>query len=173
MILNLLGIILINMISNTLGTLKTIFSTKKFLRPLYIVTFVDAIIFATIMKQIATGNGYYFIFAFALGKVLGALLGDFIDGKLALGILEVDVFVTNKQKMKDISDTLRNIGYSVNTYISYGALGLKRYKIEVAILRKEIPVLEKILDKHGYKNPTLKIKDINNVHGKITIRATA
>lgn len=169
LIMQLLGLVLINAVSNTFGTLKTIFSTKRFIKPLYLVTFVDAIIFATIMKQIASGNGVYYILAFALGKVIGVYFADVVEGKMALGILEVNFYLNNKDKMVAIADTLREIGYSVNTVVAFGNQGVKRYRVEVTLLRKEVPVLEAVLSKHNYENPTLSIKEVAKVKGKISL----
>ncbi|PLS19611.1 hypothetical protein CVD28_04120 [Bacillus sp. M6-12] len=169
LIIQLIGLVLINAVSNTIGTLKTIFSTKRFIKPLYVVTFIDAIIFASIMKQLASGNGIYYILAFAVGKVIGVYFADLIECKMALGILEIDFFLNNKKKMIEISDTLREIGYSVNTSITFGNKGSKRYRIEVTMLRKEVPVLEAVLRKHNYENPTLSIKEVSNVKGKISL----
>jgi uncharacterized protein YebE (UPF0316 family) len=169
LLLQLVGLVLINAVSNTVGTLKTIFSTKRFIKPLYVVTFVDAIIFASIMKQLASGNGLYYILAFAIGKVIGVYFADILESKMALGILEVDFYLNNKQKMIDIADTLREIGYSVNTSVMFGNKGIKRYRIEVTMLRKEVPVLEVILRKHDYENPTLSVKEVRNVQGKISL----
>ncbi|MCX7708674.1 MAG: hypothetical protein N2484_02375 [Clostridia bacterium] len=169
LVLQLVMIVLINAVSNTLGTLKNIFSAKKFLKPLYIVTFIDAVIFATIMKQIASGNGVYFIVAFAVGKVLGAFIADFIECRIALGILEIDLFVTDKVKMKTIGDALRKKGYSVNTFITYGLKGSKRYKVEVNLLRKEFGEFKELLKKHDNINPTFTLKEINGINGKIKI----
>ncbi|WCK57009.1 hypothetical protein PP175_27860 (plasmid) [Aneurinibacillus sp. Ricciae_BoGa-3] len=169
LVLQLIGVVLINALSNTTGTLKTIFSTKRFIKPLYVVTFLDTIIFATAMKLLSNGNGMYFIIAFAMGKVIGAYVADIIETKMALGILEVDIFINNKQKMKCIADTIREKGYAANTSISYGKEGVKRYRIEVTLLRKEVPVLEQLLREYEYENPTLSIKEISKVTGKITL----
>jgi uncharacterized protein YebE (UPF0316 family) len=169
LIVQLLGLVLINAVSNTVGTLKTIFSTKRFVKPLYVVTFIDAIIFASIMKQLASGNGIYYILAFGIGKVIGVYFADKIEARMALGILEVDFFLNNKEKMIDIADTLREIGYSVNTSITFGNKGTKRYRIEVTMLRKELPVLEAVFKKHNYENPTLSVKEVSNVKGKISL----
>lgn len=169
LIVQLLGLVLINALSNTIGTLKTIFSTKRFVKPLYIVTFIDAIIFASIMKQLTSGNGLYYLLAFAIGKVIGVYFADIIETRMALGILEVDVYLNNKSKMIAIADTLREMGYSVNTAITFGNKGIKRYRMEVTLLRKELPVLEAVFRKHHYETPTLSIKEVSNVKGKISL----
>ncbi|MDU5083367.1 hypothetical protein ACF3M2_16615 [Tissierella carlieri] len=44
----------------------------------------------------------------------------------------------------------------------------ERYKIEIVIKRKEFKLLEDIIEEFGVSNPTLKIKTLSKVHGKIT-----
>lgn len=168
-IISLLELIVITALSNAIGTLKTIFVSKKYLKPVYITTFLDAIVFGTIMKKITSGEEFYLIIAFAIGKVLGAWLGDFLDNKLALGILEIDIYLNHFEKMKDIADELRDLGYSTETSVSFGYKGKKRYKINVTMLRKEIPILREILAKYEYPDPTMRIKEISNINGKISI----
>lgn len=170
-IFQLIVIVFINALSNCIGTLKTVFLAKKYLKPAYIVTFLDAVIFATVMKQIASQDGLWFILAFALGKVIGVYIAEEIESHIALGILEVDIFVSNKEKMKAVADLLREKGYAVNTHVSYGYKGMKRYEIEVTILRKEFPLLEQIL-KTYFDNPTIKVKEVSKVKGKITVSST-
>ena len=168
-ILNLLGLIGITALSNAIGTLKTIFVSKKYLKPVYITTFLDSLIFGTIMKKITSGEDFYFIIAFAIGKVIGAWLGDLLDNKLALGILEIEIFLNHFDKMKDIADELRDLGYSTETSISFGYKGKKRYKINVTMLRKEVSVLREILSNYDYEDPTMKVKEVSNINGKMSI----
>lgn len=168
LILQLIGLVLINAISNTLGTL-TIFNTKRYMKPTYILTFLDAIIFATVMKQISSGDGIYFILAYAVGKLIGVYFADIIEKKMAFGILEIDFYLNDKEKMIQIADFLRDMGYSVNTTFTYGYGGAKRYRIEVTMLRKELPILEEVLRKFDYNEPTLSIKEVSKVKGKISL----
>lgn len=171
-IMNLVGLIGITALSNAIGTLKTIFVSKRYLKPIYITTFLDALIFGTIMKKITSGEEFYLVIAFAVGKVIGAWLGDFLDNKLALGILEIEILLNNFDKMKDIADELRDLGYSTETSISFGYKGKKRYKINVTMLRKETKVLTEILSKYDYTDPTMKTKEISNIGGKMSISCT-
>ena len=168
-IINLAALMGITALSNTIGTLKTIFVAKKYAKPVYITTFIDALVYGTVMKQVSSGEGFYFILAFALGKLIGAWIGDSIENKIALGIIEVEIYQNSLEKTILIADELRSLGYSVETSTTFGYKGKKRYKTNVVILRKEYIVLENILKKHDYINPTLKIRDINNITGKFSI----
>ncbi|WPS85346.1 DUF5698 domain-containing protein (plasmid) [Brevibacillus halotolerans] len=169
LLVQLIGVVAINALSNSIGTLKTIFISKKYLKPAYVITFLDAIIFATALKQIASGNGFEFLIAFALGKVFGVYIADWIETRMALGILETEIFLNDKDRMIEVADVLRDKGYTVNTSISYGYKGMKRYKIEVILLRKEFSVLENVLKEYNIENPTMQVKDISNVRGKISV----
>ena len=167
MALELFLIMIVMTISNTAGTLRTIFTARKFLKPVYIIVFIDAVIFAAVISKVTAGGEYLYILAFAIGKVLGVFVGGIIEEKIALGIIEADIMVNNKDKMKMISDTLRENGFSVNTIVTYGIQGSKRYVIEVTAKRKEIRQIKKLLANLNYENPTMVIKEVSNISGKI------
>lgn len=164
------GLILfvITAFTNTLGTLKTIFVSKKILKPVYVITFIDAIIFTTIMKEITNNENFIYIFIYAIGRVAGVYIGDIIESKLAIGVSEVQLFLSNKEKMKLTADELREAGYSVNNFIAMGVNGEKRYMIETIVARKEFDKYKSILESCGIENPTLKVKSVNKTSGKIT-----
>lgn len=164
----LIGLFLITAFTNILATLKTIFMSKKIMNPVYILVFVDAIIFATIVSKVTSSDGMAFTIAFALGKSMGVFVGGKIEDRLALGILEVDIFLNDKEKVTQIAKKLRETGYTVNNYVVAGNNEEKRYQIEVVIKRKEFSTLEDIIREFGVINPTLKVKTLNKVDGKIT-----
>lgn len=168
-ILTLVGLLLVTALTNIFATLKSILLAKKIMNPVYILVFADAIIFATVVSKVANSEGILYAVAYALGKTLGVFIGGKIEEKLALGILEVDVFLNNNDKVVQVAEKLREEGYTVNNYLARGLNGSKRYKIEVVIRRKEFKVLESIMEECGVTDPTLKIKNLNKVEGKITI----
>lgn len=168
-ILTLIGLFLVTVITNILATLKSILLAKKIMNPVYILVFVDAIIFATVLSKVVTAEGFNFAIAYALGRTIGVFIGNKIEERLALGILEVDIFLNNKNKMIELAEKLRDEGYTVNNYLARGNNGYRRYKIEVVIRRKEIKILENIMVECGVNDPTLKIKNLNKVEGKITM----
>jgi uncharacterized protein YebE (UPF0316 family) len=167
-IVTLTALFLITSFTNVLATLKTIMISKKIMNPVYIIVFADAIIFASIMTRVVNGGGLYFTLAYALGRTFGVFLGGIIDERLALGIIEVDLFVSDKNKMIPIAEHLRKVGYSVNNYAVRGMNGEKRHKIEIVLKRKELKNIKTIIAEYGITDPTLKIKTINNISGKIT-----
>ncbi|SKC69112.1 DUF5698 domain-containing protein [Maledivibacter halophilus] len=167
-ILTLIGLFLVTALTNILATLKSILLAKNIMNPVYFLVFIDAIIFATVLGKVTNSEGFHFAIAYALGKTLGVYIGGKIEERLALGILEVDVFLNNKGKMIEIAEKLRKEGYTVNNFLARGNNGGRRYKVEVVISRKEFKVLENIMHQSGVINPTLKIKNLNKVKGKIT-----
>lgn len=167
-LLSLIGLFIITAFTNVLSTLKTIFVSKKIMNPVYILVFMDAIIFATTVGKVANGDGIQFTIAYALGRSMGVFIGNKLEDRLALGILEVDLFLNNKKMMIQVAEKLREIGYTVNNYLVSGNNGDKRYKVEIVIKRKEFHILEDIMNEFNVNNPTLKIKNLSRVNGKIT-----
>jgi len=167
-ILTLIGLFLITALTNVLATLKNILLAKSIMNPVYLLVFIDSIIFATILGKVTNSDGIHFGIAYALGKTLGVFIGGIIEERLALGILEVDVFLNNKDKMIQLAEKLREEGYTVNNFLARGNNGDRRYKVEVVIRRKEFKILQEIMDECGVTDPTLKIKNLNKVEGKIT-----
>lgn len=164
----LIGLFLITAFTNVLATLKTILMSKKIMNPVYILVFTDAIIFATTVSKVTSSDGIQFTVAYALGRTLGVFIGGKIEDRLALGILEVDLFLNDKDKTMKIAERLRETGYTVNNSIVGGNNEEERNKIEVVIKRKEFKILEEIIEEFGVMNPTLKIKSLSKVNGKIT-----
>jgi uncharacterized protein YebE (UPF0316 family) len=170
MLLSLLGIFVVMSFTNILATLKTIFISKKIMNPVYLVVFIDAAIFAGVLSKVVSSSGIFFTLAFALGKTFGVFLGGKIEERLALGIIEVDLFISNKEKMIIVAEELRKEGYTVNNFQARGMDGSRRHKIEIVLERKEFQHINDILAEFDIDSPTLKIKNISKVEGKITTK---
>ena len=167
-ILALIGLFMITAFTNILATLKTILMAKNIMNPVYLLVFADALIFATTISKVTTSNGIHFTVAYALGRTVGTFIGSKIEDRLALGILEVDLFLNDKDKVNEISRRLRETGYTVNNFLVGGNNEEKRYQVEIVIKRKEFKILEAIIQEFGVINPTLKVKTLSRVDGKIT-----
>lgn len=168
MIIGLMIMFLITAFTNILSTLKTILMSKNIMNPVYLFVFVDALIFATIVSKVTSSEGIHYTMAFALGKTFGVFLGGIIEDKMALGICEVDLFLNDSTKANEIAQRIRETGYTVNNFLVGGNNETERHQIEVVINRKEIKVLENIIKDFDVVNPTLKVKTLNKVDGKIT-----
>lgn len=159
-------VFLLNLISNCLGTLKTIFISKQLGKITYWLVAVDSLLFAVVLKAISSGDSFVTIAAFVAGKVFGAMLADYIEGKLALGLLEVTVFA-KEEKAITIADSLRDMGYSVTTFKGYGMEGKERFTINITIARKEMSLLKEILSKYNLNTPNMVIKEVKSIQGNI------
>lgn len=166
--LALLGLFLITAFTNILATLKTILMSKKIMNPVYLLVFVDAMIFAKTVSKVTSSDGMQFTIAYALGRTVGVFIGGKIEDRMALGILEVDLFLSDKEKVDQIAKKLRETGYTVNNFLVGGNNEEKRYQIEVIIKRKEFQILEDIIEEFGVINPTLKVKNLSKIDGKIS-----
>lgn len=167
-LIGLVIMFIITAFTNILSTLKTILMAKKIMNPVYLCVFLDAIIFATILDKVTNSEGLGYSIAFALGKTFGVYLGGKIEDKLALGICEVDLFLNNSDKANRLAQRIRETGYTVNNLLVGGNNDNKRHQIEVVIDRKEIKVLEDIIKEFDLDTPTLKVKSLSKVNGKIT-----
>src|SRR5699024_9075138 len=168
LIIALIGLFLITAFTNILATLKPILMSKKIMNPVYLLVFLDAMIFTTIMSKVTSSEGVQFTIAYALGRTFGVLLGGKIEDRLALGMLEVDLFLNDGEKAAGIAQRLRETGYTVNNFLVGGNEDVDRHQVEVVINRKEFKILECIINDFNVFNPTLKVKTLNKVDGKIT-----
>ncbi|BEP30031.1 DUF5698 domain-containing protein [Helicovermis profundi] len=164
-IIAVIGLFLITSFTNILATLKTILISKKIMNPVYIVVFIDATIFASILTKVVSSGGIYFTLAYALGKTFGVFIGGKVEERLALGIIEVDLFLNDQQKMVEIAERLRKEGYTVNNFLARGINGERRHKVEIVMERKEFKNFEVILKNNGILEPELKIKNISKTSG--------
>lgn len=164
--MGLLIIFILQVVSTATNTLKTIFLTKGITKPAYLMTFVDAIIFVLSMKLALDGEGFIFLIVYAIGKTLGAVLGDVVEKKLALGTLEITISI-KKNKGIEIADKLRELGYTVNTREVYGLNGNERYEVWFITKRKEFNFIIDYLDKIGHDNLSMVVAEVKTVTGKI------
>lgn len=161
-ILNLVAIFGLNMLSTTLGNLKTILLTKRVMKLVYVTTFIDAMVFALAFKCLATSSSLLFLLFFAAGRLSGVYLGSLIERKLALGTLEVSIHKHWQEGIK-LADQLRTLGYSVTTFKGYGINGNDRLVITVVIPRRELAELKPLLG----SRVNMTVKDVSKTYGKI------
>lgn len=160
----LLILFCLNCVSTSLSTLKTIFLSNRIIVPVYITTFLDAIIAAYAFRMVATSSSFSYVMVFALGRIAGVYLGNFIEGKIAVGLLEVTVY-KHPEEGKIIADELRDKGYSVTTEMGFGLEGKDRLLLNIIIPRKNSPELKEDLEQHGKVN--MAVKTVIGVSGKV------
>lgn len=154
----------LNAISTSLGTLKTIFLSKQIIKPVYFTTFIDAMIFAYAFRLIADSSGLLYILVYALGRIAGVFLGNFIESKVAIGLLEITVY-KHPEEGKVLADQLRAFGYSVTTTVGYGIEGKNRLVLSIISPRRDLPQVRELIFSSGKAN--MSIKNISKVSGKV------
>ena len=159
-------ILFLNILGSCLKNLKTVFLSQNAIKPVYITTFIDSVVFFYAFKLTTTSSGFAFVLVFALGKLMGVFLGSMIEKKLAYGLLEVDVY-KHSEEGKVLADSLRDQGYSVTTTVGYGVMGLERLMLKIILPRNCFSDLHEILKKDG--NVNMSIKTISTVYGKVGI----
>ncbi|OPL08745.1 MAG: hypothetical protein AVO33_09210 [delta proteobacterium ML8_F1] len=169
MMISLGSLFMVTSFTNVLATLKTIMISKKIMNPVYLIVFVDAAIFASVLTKVVGSTGLYFTLAYALGRTFGVFVGGKLEDTLGLGIIEVDLFLNEGVKSTAIAQRLREEGYTVNHFLARGNQGEKRHQVEVVMKRKEYRIFRDILSEAGIDDPTLKIKSISKIEGKITV----
>lgn len=163
-IINLVMIFALNVFSTCLGNLKTTFLAQKAIKPVYVTTFIDAIVFIYAFKLISSSSGYGYILSFALGKIFGVFLAAKIEKKLALGLVEIDVY-KHPGAGKILADNLRERGYSVTTTVGYGVEGKERLILKIILPRKQFPDFRGLMEQHGKVN--MSVKSVSQIYGKV------
>ena len=166
MFTQLLIIFTLYTITTCLGNLKSVFLSQQAIKPVYLTTFIDAIIFTYAFKLIANSTGYGYVLAFALGRIFGVFLADKLERKLAIGLLEVNVY-KHPEQGKTLADRLRDAGYSVTTSIGYGVEGKHRLILTIILPRKQFSGLKETIEQDGMVN--MSVKTITKAYGKVGI----
>lgn len=162
-------ILLLNIVSSSLANLKTIFLTKQSGKITYFVTLIDATMYSLVLKSFSS-SGYLSIIAYVLGKLVGIFVAEKIENKLAIGIIDVKLYVGSEEKMELIQESLIDNGFSSTAQIGYIDKNTKRYSLNIQLQRKSLKELKSLLSILGIEDPTMVIQDVKRVSGKISER---
>lgn len=163
-IVNLCIIFGLNVFSTCLGNLKTTFLAQRSIKHVYVITFIDALVFVYAFKLITASSGYAYILCFALGKIFGVFLANKIEKEMAIGLIEIDVY-KHPEQGKYLADTLRGQGYSVTTTLGYGKEGRERLILTTVLPRKQFPAFHSLIEQDGKVN--MSVKAISRAYGKV------
>lgn len=128
----------------TFGTLKTLFVIRGNKKLSFVLGFIEILIWYIVVSR-ALGTGRMDIFvatAYSLGYATGAVVGAFIEEKLAIGQLSLQVIVDRSHN--NLVNILRENGYAVSTVDCAGLSSLKTMLI-IEINRKELKKVKKII----------------------------
>lgn len=162
-------ILFLNTLSTAIGTLKSIFVAKQAGKITYFMVALDSAVYAIVLKSFST-SGVSAIIAYIVGHFIGAIIGNTIEKKVAIGLNDVTLYVGTKEKMLDIQNALLDNGYSTTASIGLQNEETKRYSISVQLPRRQMKEFSSLLAKNGVENPTMVIREIKQVTGKIEQR---
>lgn len=128
----------------SLGTLKTLFVMRGNKKLSFILGLFEIAMWYIIVNK-ALGSGKMDIFvaiAYSAGYASGAVVGSFIEEKLAIGQLSLQVII--EREHSNLIDILREKGYAVSTLACAGINSLKTMLI-IEIKRKDLKRVRKII----------------------------
>lgn len=100
----------------TFGSLKVIFVTKNHRLLSALFAFVEAVIWAIVVSNVISDitSKPWLLISYCLGNAAGYIIGSFIESKMALGTvsLQITSAVENRDKITEIFDKY-NTGYTV------------------------------------------------------------
>ena len=162
-------ILLLNTLSTAIGILKSIFVAKQSGKIMYFMVLLDSAVYAVVLKSFSS-TGVMAIIAYILGHFFGAIIGNNVEKKIAIGLNDVTLYVGTKEKMFDLQNILIEKGYSTTASIGIQNEETKRYSLNIQLPRKSMKEFTELLAKNGLENPTMVIREIKKVTGKIEER---
>ncbi len=108
----------------------------------------SAVYILAVGKVLSAMNNPLNILAYALGYATGNYAGIFLEEKMALGDIIVQVIPENK--VKGLVDKLRDNGFGVTVVEGHGRRGIRQL-LNVTLQRKNLSELYNIIDNHDKK----------------------
>ena len=146
----------------SLQTLRIIFTSRDKIKIAPIVGFFEVFIWLLAIGQLfdnLTNILYYTAYAF--GFAIGNYIGIYIDRKLSIGLLNLQLIVIEKpdQLLKD----LKVAGYGLTILT---AEGYHNILIQLIIKRKNLKEVQKIIENH-YENAFITVQQVQSVKGGV------
>lgn len=164
-----LSILLLNISSSCIGTLKSIYTAKQAGKITYLLVLIDATVYSLVLKSFSS-DGTLAVIAFIIGKLLGTILADIFERKIAIGINDVTIYVSEYDQMMAAQKQLFTDGFSTTASIGMVDEDKQRYQLNVHVARKNMKELIGSLKKAGVEKPTMTIQELKSVSGKIAKR---
>ena len=164
--IHLMMFFLITVINQLIATLRSIFTAKKVGLANYITVGIDAFLYTFLLKSL-TDQTYYTVILYIIGKILGTIIADKVEDRIALGIYNIELYVKDHETQKELQDILLEKGYSSTMGIGTITDNKVRWYLDIQIKRKDMQSLYDILDEYGLENPTMIITEAKQFTGKI------
>lgn len=164
-----LSILLLNISSSCIGTLKSIYTAKQAGKITYLLVLIDATVYSLVLKSFSS-EGSLAVIAFIIGKLIGAILADVFEQKVAIGMNDVYIYVSEYDQMLAAQKQLFEDGFSTTASIGLVDENKERYQLNVHVARRHMKKLNASLKQAGIEKPTMAIKELKSVSGKIAKR---
>jgi uncharacterized protein YebE (UPF0316 family) len=137
------AIFLLRICDMSMDTLRVLFVVRGKKLLVWILGFLQSIIFVVAISSVLTGERNYLnIFGYATGFATGNIVGMLIEGKLAIGHVLVTVISSNRGAL--LAEKIRSSGYAVTEIAGRGKNGTV-FELHASILRKDVDHLETIV----------------------------
>ena len=133
----------LRVVNNTLDTMRLlmVMRGKKWLS--WILGFLVSIIYVVLFTSVLSNlDNPLYIVAYAAGFATGNVVGMWIEERMALGYLRLDVI--SPRHGVELAEKLREEGFAVTEVAARGKDGMVSL-LEIAVLRKRVHLAEKII----------------------------
>lgn len=128
------------------GTIRIIYLTRSKPFAAAIVGFFEVIIYLIALSMVLQNlDQWQNILVYGLGFAAGNIVGSWIEEKIAVGF--VNVQIVTAEECNGLDETLREQGYGVTSMPCYGKEGPHR-TLQVMLKRKELPKLLESMKKN-------------------------
>ena len=161
-ILGYLLIFLARLVDVSLGTIRMIMVVRGKRIVAALVGFMEVTIYLlAISRVLSRMDNPYNVFAYALGYATGNYVGIFLEEKMALGNIIVQVIL--EHEVDELVEKLRDNGFGVTVMEGCGRQGV-RHLLNVTLQRKKLSKLNNIIDNHD-KEAFVTVTDARAIRG--------
>jgi uncharacterized protein YebE (UPF0316 family) len=146
----------------SLQTLRIIFTSRDKIKIAPIVGFFEVLIWLLAIGQLFGNltNIFYYI-AYATGFAIGNYVGIYIDRKLSIGLINLQLIVM--EKPDELMSNLKEAGYGLTVLT---AEGYHNILIQLIIRRKNLKEVLKIIENH-YDDAFISLQQVHSVKGGV------
>lgn len=146
----------------SLGTIRMIMVVRGKRIVAACIGFIEATIYIlAVGKVLSSMNNWLNVLAYALGFATGNYAGIFLEGKMALG--DIIVQVISEHETAELVGKLRNKGFGVTVVEGCGRKGTK-HLLNVTLQRKNLSKLYGVIDNHD-KGAFVTVTDARSIRG--------
>ena len=137
------------MVEVSVGVFRLLLMTKGFRKQATLIVFFEQMIWVINVSIVITGitNDPFRILAYAAGFATGLYFGSWLEGKVGLGNIKVEI-IADKPVILDIANQLRNLDIAVTLLDSSGMKGHQNSMLISYIPRKRRKEVTRLVAAH-------------------------